>query len=98
MLSFRHTKQASKKVDLNIIVYILNYVIYQFFYEESNMQNIPLLEQVFNKGKDETISGLPYSTLLPQSTLVHCIEVININPYWLQLHLLETVSFTDSLF
>ena len=23
----------------------------------------------------------------PESTLVHCIELININPYWLQLHL-----------
>ena len=35
------------------------------------MQNIPLFEQVFNKGKDKKIAGLPYSILWQQSTLVH---------------------------
>ena len=37
------------------------------------MQSIPQLEQVFNKGKGNTIAGLPLSILRPQSTLVHCI-------------------------
>ena len=44
------------------------------------MQNIPLLEQVFNKGKDKNIAGLPQSILWSQSTLVYCIQLININP------------------
>ena len=73
-------------------------MFYQFFYQASNIQNIPLLEQVFNKGKDKTIAGLPQSTLRPQSTLAHFIQVIKINPYWLQLHLLATGSFTDRNF
>ena len=37
------------------------------------MQNIPSLEQVFNKGKDKNIADPPESILRPQSTLAHCI-------------------------
>ena len=62
------------------------------------MQNIPRLEQVFNKGKEKNIAGLPYLILWPQLTLVHCNQVININSYWLQLHLLATGGFTDCHF
>ena len=36
-----------------------NYMVYHFFYEASNMQNIPPLEQMFNKGTDKSLSGLP---------------------------------------
>ena len=62
------------------------------------MQNIPGLEQVFNKDKEKNIAGLPYLILWPQLTLVHCNQVININSYWLQLYLLATGSFTESHF
>ena len=62
------------------------------------MQNIPRLEQVFNKGKEKNIAGIPYLVLWPQLTLVHCNEVINNNSYWLQLHLIATGSFTDNHF
>ena len=62
------------------------------------MQNIPRLEQIFNKGKVKNIAGLPYLILRPQLTLVHCNQVIKINSNWLQLHLLATGSFTDSHF
>ena len=49
----------------------LNYVIYHFFYQASNKQNIPMLEQVFNKGKNKNIAGLPQQILRPQLTLVY---------------------------
>ena len=32
-------------------------------YQKSNMQNIILLEQVFNKGKNKNTAGLPKSVL-----------------------------------
>ena len=44
------------------------------------MQNIPLLEQMFNKGKDKNTAGPPMSILGPKSAFVHCAQVININP------------------
>ena len=42
------------------------------------MQNIPLLEQVFNKDKDKNTAGLPKWILQPQSIY---FQVININLY-----------------
>ena len=64
---------------LKTIVYILKLCNYQFF-QASNMQNIPLIEQMFYKSKDKNIASLPSPILRPQSTLVHCVQVININP------------------
>ena len=56
VLSFRHTKQTRKNVaNTNFKPDSLHY---HFFYQACNIQNIPLLELVFNKGKGETIAGL----------------------------------------
>ena len=35
------------------------------------MQNIPPLEQVFNKGKDKNIAGLPYFNFVTTAQLAH---------------------------
>ena len=61
---------------------------------------MPLLEQLFNKGKDKNIAGLPQLILRPQPRLVIVLyfQAININPYQLQLHLLAAGSFTDNHF
>ena len=37
------------------------------------MQNIPLFKQIFNKGKDKNIAGVPYLILRQWSTLVHYV-------------------------
>ena len=65
------------------------------------MQNIPLLEQMFNKGKDKNTAGLPMSILWPQSTFVHCVQVININPtgcncIYYRLAALQTAIFKNN--
>ena len=64
------------------------------------MQNIPPLEQVFNKGKDKTLQ-VCHSQFCDHTWLLFIVlyfQVININPYQLQLHLLAAGSFTDSHF
>ena len=84
---------------LNLIVYIKN-MCFITFSTKHPIQNIPPLEQVFNKGKHKNIAGLPQPVSPPQLILVHCIYLaaININPYQLQLHLLAAGSFTESHF
>ena len=58
--NFPSNKHILTCLRLNLIVHI-NTVWFITFYHKasSNMQNIPPLEQVINKGKDKNIAGLP---------------------------------------
>ena len=62
------------------------------------MQNISPLEQVFNKGKEKNIVGLNEFCDHSRLFCITYFQVTNINPYWLQLHVLAAGSLTDSHF
>ena len=87
-------------LNIKLKLFVLKIRVSLLFLLSIQYENIPPLEQVFNKGKHKNIAGLPQPVSPPQLILVHCIYLaaININPYQLQLHLLAAGSFTESHF